>query len=49
MFSLREIFEFVWKSKKWWFLPFILLLVIVGLLIVASTASPVPLFIYPIF
>jgi len=45
---LKEIFEYLWKTKKWWLIPVVLLIVIVGLLILIVSTSPVPVFIYPL-
>jgi len=45
---LKEILEFLYKTKKWWLIPLILLLIIIGLLIVLASSSPVPIFIYPL-
>jgi len=44
---LKEILEYLYRTKKWWLLPLILLLIIVGLLIILSASVPVPIFIYP--
>ena len=46
--SIRLICRYMWKTKKWWMVPALLLLVIIGLLIILSTATPVPIFIYPL-
>jgi len=43
---LKEIWQYLLKTKKWWFIPLILLLIIIGLLIILTSTSPVPLFIY---
>ena len=45
---LRELFAFMAENKKWWLIPIlVVLLLIAGLLVLASTgAAP---FIYPLF
>jgi len=48
MDSIKQLFIYLWKTKKWWLIPFILLVVITALLLIASAMSPVPIFIYPL-
>jgi hypothetical protein len=44
---LREFGEFLLYNKKWWLIPIIVVLALLGLLVVLSnTAAP---FIYPLF
>ena len=45
---VREFLQFLVENKKWWLIP---ILVAVGLiaLLVALSASPVSVFIYPLF
>ncbi|MEM5829486.1 MAG: DUF5989 family protein [Candidatus Aenigmatarchaeota archaeon] len=43
-----DILKFIWKTKKWWLVPLICLLFILGLLTIAAQVSPVPLFMYPL-
>ncbi|MFB6089311.1 MAG: DUF5989 family protein [Candidatus Aenigmatarchaeota archaeon] len=45
---LKEIFEYIWETKKWWLVPLVCLLVILSLLIVTSSTVPVPVFVYPL-
>ena len=45
---MRELWEFLRHSKKWWLIPIILVLLIAGLLIVLSGSVLAP-FIYPLF
>lgn len=45
---IKDLFRFLWKTKKWWLIPVLLLIVIIGLVIVLSASSPVPVFIYPL-
>lgn len=46
--SLRLVARYLWKTKKWWLVPALLMLVIIGLLILISAAAPVPIFVYPL-
>ena len=49
MSSLREFFVFLIVRKKYWMLPAILLLGLLGALIVLSQSSPLAPFIYTLF
>ncbi len=46
---IGELLEFLWKNKKWWLIPMVVVLVIFGLLLVFASASGVAPFIYTIF
>ena len=43
-----ELFEFLWERKMWWLIPMVLVLILVGFLLMASS-SPIAPFIYSIF
>ncbi len=43
---IREAWDFMKIRKKWWLLPLLIMLVIVGLLIVATQSSVLSPFIY---
>lgn len=45
---VREIWEFLRVTKKWWLLPIILVLGLLGLLVVLSGTAAAP-FIYTLF
>jgi hypothetical protein len=45
---IREFWEFLANNKKWWLLPIVIFLVLVGLFIVL-TSTPVAPFIYTLF
>jgi len=49
METLKELFQFLWRKKKFWLIPLILIILIIGFLIVLSASSAVAPFIYPIF
>jgi len=44
----REMFAFLWHTRKWWLAPAIVLLAIAGLLIVLGGTTAAP-FIYTLF
>jgi len=46
---LKEYFQFLKENKKWWLLPFVIILVLFGLLIVLTKGSALAPFIYTIF
>lgn len=45
---VSELFEFLRESRKWWLLPILIVLALVGVLVVASSSAIAPL-IYPLF
>ncbi len=46
---LKDIWAFLRERKKWWLLPVIFVLVLVGALIILSGGSAVAPFIYTVF
>ena len=46
---LREFWEFLKVRKKWWLLPIIFVLLLVGVLLVFAQGSALAPFIYTIF
>lgn len=46
---LSEMFLFLRKSKKWWLLPILIVLVVVSALLVFAQTSALAPFIYTIF
>ncbi|RME58793.1 hypothetical protein D6779_05730 [Candidatus Parcubacteria bacterium] len=44
-----EMFVFLSRNKRWWLLPMITLLLVLGLLIIFASASGVGPFIYTLF
>ena len=44
-----EFFEFLMENKKWWLMPIILMLLILGALIVVTQGSALAPFIYTLF
>ncbi|MFH1189810.1 MAG: DUF5989 family protein [Candidatus Omnitrophota bacterium] len=46
---LKELWGFMKTRKKWWLLPIIIVLVLLGMLIVLTEGSAVAPFIYTLF
>jgi hypothetical protein len=46
---LKDLFDFFKLQKKWWLIPIMLALLVLGLLIIFAESSAVSTFIYPIF
>ena len=46
---LKDIFGFLKERKKWWLLPIILVLFLIGLIVILGGSSPFAPFIYTIF
>ena len=44
----RDLLAFIWQSKKWWLVPVILVLLLVGVLVVLGGSAIAP-FIYTLF
>jgi len=46
---LGELWEFMRVRKKWWLLPIVIMLVLVGILIIFGQSSALSPFIYALF
>ncbi|UCG34300.1 MAG: hypothetical protein JSU68_06605 [Phycisphaerales bacterium] len=46
---VRDFIAFVRHEKKWWLVPLLAILLLVGVLIVFAQSSPLAPFIYPFF
>jgi hypothetical protein len=46
---LRELWQFLRVRKKWWLIPIVLALLLVGLLVVVTESSSLAPFIYALF
>jgi hypothetical protein len=44
---LKDIFQFLMERKKWWLLPIILALLLLGILLIFVESSAVAPFVYP--
>lgn len=49
MSFLKELFMFLKERKKWWLIPIVISLIIIGLLIIFAESSAVAPFVYPFF
>ncbi len=45
----KEFLAFIAQEKKWWMIPLILILLILGGLMIFASGSPLAPFIYPLF
>ena len=45
---IKEFFLFIKQEKKWWLIPLISVLLLIGALIVFAGSSPLAPFIYPL-
>jgi Family of unknown function (DUF5989) len=46
---LGELWQFMRVRKKWWLLPLIMIIVLLGLILILAHGSPLAPFIYTIF
>ena len=46
---LRELSSFLWQEKKYWMIPIVAILVLLGLLLAFAESSAVAPFIYTLF
>ncbi|MFC2061494.1 DUF5989 family protein [Elusimicrobiota bacterium] len=46
---IKEFFQFAWKEKKYWLIPMILVLLILGVFIIFFESAAVAPFIYTLF
>ncbi|UCH92096.1 MAG: hypothetical protein JSV88_17595 [Candidatus Aminicenantes bacterium] len=46
---LKEMFEFLREKKKYWLIPIIIILLLIGILIVLTQGSAIAPFIYTLF
>lgn len=47
--DIKDIFKYVKSRKKWWFLPVIITLLIIGAIVVIGSTSALAPFIYTLF
>jgi hypothetical protein len=45
---LKEVWDFTKENKKWWLVPVIMALAVIGFLILTAGTAPVPVFVYPV-
>ncbi len=46
---VKEFFLFIKQEKKWWLIPLIAVLLLVGALVLFAGSSPLAPFLYPLF
>jgi hypothetical protein len=46
--AVRQLFQFLWQAKKWWMIPIVVTLFLLGVLIFLSSSAAAP-FIYSLF
>lgn len=46
---IKDLYDFLRERKKWWLIPIIVSLVLLGLLMIFAESSALAPFIYPIF
>jgi hypothetical protein len=46
---MRDLFSFFWSNKRWWLVPMLIILFVVGTLIILAQSSAIAPFIYPLF
>jgi len=46
---IRELWSFMKENKKWWLLPVVIVLILVGTLIIIGQSSAISPFIYALF
>jgi hypothetical protein len=46
---VKEFFLFIKEEKKWWLVPLIAVLLLVGALVLFAGSSPLAPFLYPLF
>jgi len=44
-----ELISFLWKAKLWWMIPMITVMILISLMIILGTSSPLGPFIYTLF
>ena len=47
--TVIELFQYVYRQKRWWLIPLLVILLLTGLLIVFAQFSAVSRFVYPGF
>jgi hypothetical protein len=47
--TVGELFSFLWRSKRFWLIPFVVMLLLLGVLILVGEVTGVAPFIYTLF
>ncbi len=46
---IGELLSFLWSNKRWWLIPVVIVLVVVGLVLIFAQSSAIGPFIYSLF
>ncbi len=49
MSTVGELFQFLWARRLWWLIPFVAILLLTGILLIAGQVTGVAPFIYTLF
>ena len=47
--TVGELFQFLWARRLWWLIPFVAILLLVGVLLIIGQVTGVAPFIYTLF
>lgn len=47
--TVVELFQFIYRQKRWWLIPLVAIILLTGLLIIFAQISGVSRFVYPGF
>jgi hypothetical protein len=48
--TVNELLQFLWENKIWWLTPFVIVLVLIGVLIIFTASNPAAVpFVYTLF
>lgn len=47
--TIKELLHFLWSQKLWWFIPFVLVLILIAGLLIFAQSSPIAPFLYTAF
>ncbi|MAW67289.1 MAG: DUF5989 family protein [Dehalococcoidia bacterium] len=46
---LSELIKFLWQAKLWWMIPMIVVMIVLSMIIIFGTSTPLGPFIYTLF
>jgi hypothetical protein len=47
--TITELFQFLWARRLWWLIPFVVILILTAVLLIAGQTTGVAPFIYTLF
>jgi len=47
--TVKQLFQMLWEQKLWWLVPMVVVFLLVGLLLVATSGSALSPFVYALF